>query len=149
MKKYTTKNKVDKLQTRKILAIVLVVIGLFLLLIDGIPTSFQEFFDSLTGLAFIPLGLIYFFNISTSIKKIENDYITIGNQSLTLYQNETEYTFSSEAKPISIVQKLKSIEITSSKNEAIRIDLENYLLEFSEKQEMKASIKKLIEYFKD
>lgn len=142
---FSSEKKVKKLNLMFGVAIVMLIFGLIQLdnkgvFSGGMITSIGDILDSL-----ISFGLATFLIVSTSKKKkkIEGETLKLTEDTLTIQRRSETVSFNSENKPVSIVKKLNTLEITEGNGTIITINLDNYSLELVESKMIAEQVEKL------
>lgn len=149
MKKYTVEKKIKKLSRPEGWAIVLIVIGLILLILErwGAIHSFRDLTKILDSLLFPFLGILMLISSSRQIKKIRGSYIKLDADNFSFKSRGIEKDFDSFVELQDIHITLETIKITDTSKNVYLIFLDDYINE-GEQKEIKEYFNQIAEKIK-
>jgi purine-cytosine permease-like protein len=139
---YTTTNRISKLRKTIILAPVIGLVGLVFLFTKDFThvNTFQSVTDYAIPILWIVTAIVIYIQTSRQIKEMKGESFQVDEDSFILIRKDKKYKFDSENKPKHLKKTNKTIEIQPQDGQLIKINLENYLLGYSENKELSDKI---------
>lgn len=149
MKEYTVEKKIKKLSRPEGWAIVLIVIGLILLILErwGVIHSFRDLTKILDSLLFPFLGILILISSSRQIKKIRGSYLKLDADNFSFKSRGIERNFDRLIELQDIHITLETIKITDTSKNVYLIFLDDYINE-GEQKEIKEYFNQIAEKIK-
>lgn len=144
MTEYKADALIKKLSRSEILAIALIVIGVFRALLEQWPAidSFRDFLKVADNLLYILIGSALLAINFRKIRKLRASYIRIGSDSLSFSSRGQEKVFEDLSALGSVDVRLFEILVTEANGDASTIFLKDYVAK-GEQQEIKEDFKAL------
>ena len=150
MTTYTTTKKIHQVANQQILGWLLAAIGVLLFVTDAFTkdlNSFQNFGAYVDDFIFGVLGTVFIVQANKKIREIKGIELSFGEAELIYKTPTDENVFNLQNPPKLLKKNVFSIEIISSKDQVITIDLKNFKLDQQELKHIDNEIQRLKSLF--